>query len=285
MIVDFHTHILPPSFQERRAEIAERDATFAALFANDDARMATADDLIDAMDQDGVDTSVVLGYGWCDKDVARESNDYLLASAERFPGRIVPFCSVHPRWGRAALEEVERCVEAGAAGIGELHPTSQRIALGRDRALAKLMALAAERGLPVVVHGSEPVGHAYAGKGTTHPAELLALICRFPKTTIVCAHWGGGLPFYALMPEVRAALANVYFDSAASPFLYEPGVFGAVAGTAGTERMLFGSDFPLMRAHRVAAEAIDGLPAKDAAEVLGGNAARLLGPKLLASNP
>ena len=276
MIVDFHTHILPPSFRQRRAAIAERDATFAALFS-DDARMATAEDLIEAMDEDGVDTSVVLGYGWCDPDVARESNDYLLESAERFPGRIVPFCSVHPRWGRAALDEIERCVERGAAGIGELHPTSQRIALGRDRALAKLMTLAADRGLPVVVHGSEPVGHAYAGKGTTHPAELLALIHRFPETSIVCAHWGGGLPFYALMPEVRTALANVYFDSAASPFLYEPGVFAAVAGTAGTEHMLFGSDFPLLRARRVAKEAIDALPAVDAAAVMGGNAARLLG--------
>ena len=143
------------------------------------------------------------------------------------------------------------------------------------------MALAAERKLPVVVHGSEPVGHAYAGKGTTHPDVLLAFVQRFPETRIVCAHWGGGLPFYALMPEVRAALTHVYFDSAASPFLYEPGVFGAVAGTAGTERMLFGSDFPLLRARRVAKEAIAGLPAKDAAEVLGGNAARLLGPKLL----
>ncbi len=285
MIVDFHTHILPPSFRPRRAAIAERDATFAALFASGDAPMATADELVAAMDEDGVDVSVALGYGWCDPDVARESNDYLLEAAQRFPGRIVPFCSVHPRWGRAALEEVERCVERGAAGIGELHPSTQRIALGRDRGLAKLMALAAERELPVVVHGSEPVGHAYAGKGATHPDALLAFVERFPETRIVCAHWGGGLPFYALMPEVRAALANVYFDSAASPFLYEPGVFGAVAGTAGTERMLFGSDFPLLRARRVAKEAIDGLPAKDAAEVLGGNAARLLGPKLLGSDP
>ena len=250
MIVDFHTHILPPSFRERRAEIAERDATFAALFTSGDARMATADELIEAMDEDGVDTSVVLGYGWCDQDVARESNDYLLASAERFPGRIVPFCSVHPRWGRAALDEVERCVEAGAAGIGELHPTSQRIALGRDRALAKLMALAAERGLPVVVHGSEPVGHAYAGKGTTHPAELLALIRRFPETTIVCAHWGGGLPCYAPMPEVRAAPANVDFAAAAAPFLDEPGVCGGGGGTAGRSARPHGNPRPAVRAGR-----------------------------------
>ena len=277
MIVDFHTHILPPSFRERRAALAERDATFAALFADDRARMATADELVAAMDEDGVDVSVALGYGWCDPDVARESNDYLLESAARFPGRIVPFCAVHPAWGRTALDEVERCVEGGAAGIGELHPTSQRIALARDRGLAKLMALAIERRLPVVVHGSEPVGHAYAGKGTTHPDTLLAFIQRFPQADIVCAHWGGGLPFYALMPEVRAALASTYFDSAASPFLYEPGVFATVAATAGTDRMLFGSDFPLLRAKRVADQARQGLDREAASAVLGGNAARLLG--------
>ena len=67
--------------------------------------------------------------------------------------------------------------------------------------------------------GSEPVGHAYAGKGDTFPGELLAMAQRFPNARIVGAHWGGGLPFYAHMPEVREALANVWFDSAASPFL------------------------------------------------------------------
>ena len=277
MIVDFHTHILPPSFKSKRTEIASKDATFAALFSSDKAKMATAQELIAAMDEDGVDVSVVLGYGWCDPDVGREANDYLLDAADRHKGRIIPFCSVHPSWADAALREIEHCIEGGARGIGELHPTSQRINLAKDRHLPQIMAIASEKGLPMVVHASEPVGHVYDGKGDTHPQELLALIERFPEVRIVGAHWGGGLPLYALMPEVKNALSSTYFDSATSPFLYDQEIFSAVVAAVGHERILFGSDFPLLRAKRAAEQAVATLNAPQAQAVLGGNAEKLLG--------
>ena len=277
MIIDFHTHVLPPSFETRRDEIAAKDRTFAALFGDGKAGMATGPDLLTAMDEDGVDMAVALGYGWCDEGIAREANDYLLEAAAGSKGRIVAFCSVHPGWGDAALREVERCVAQGARGIGELHPSSQGIKLGSDRKLGPLMKLAAAKGLPVVVHGSEPVGHDYPGKGDTYPSELLALARRFPDVRIVGAHWGGGLPFYAHMPEVREAIRNVWFDSAATPFLYDAGVFTTIANAAGAERMLFGSDFPLVRAKRVAEMAITEMRPAHAARFLGGNARELLG--------
>ncbi len=62
MIADFHTHLLPASFCDRRDEIARRDVTFASLFVTG-AKMANIDELIYAMDEDEVDVSVVLGYG------------------------------------------------------------------------------------------------------------------------------------------------------------------------------------------------------------------------------
>ena len=276
MIVDFHTHLLPASFHERRSEIAARDATFAALFGNG-GRMATADDLVAAMDEDGIDRSVVLGYGWCDREVAREANDCLLDAAARYPGRIAAFCAVHPGWGEDALREAERCADAGAVGIGELHPTSQGIDLATDESFAPLAHLATERGLLVAVHGSEPVGHAYPGKGSTTPEQLLAAAQRFPDVRWVFAHWGGGLPFYALMPEVKETLANAYFDSAATPFLYDARVFDVAVRAVGADRVLFGSDYPLLRPARVAEQARGTLDAATAQTVLGGNAARLLG--------
>jgi len=46
---------------------------------------------------------------------------------------------------------------------------------------------------------------------------------------IVCAHWGGGLPFYALMPEVGKSFTNVFFDTAATVFLYQPQIFEQVS--------------------------------------------------------
>ncbi|MBM3939906.1 MAG: hypothetical protein FJ318_03235 [SAR202 cluster bacterium] len=278
MTIDFHTHLLPRRFARERIEVAARDATFDTLFRDAKAKLRTTEQLIAAMDEAEVDMSVAVGYGWCDPEIARESNDYLLEAAARHPKRIVPFCSVHPGWGDGALLEVSRCADAGARGIGELHPTSQQIDLAAlDARIEGLMALALERRLPVMVHGSEPVGHAYAGKGDTTPGVLLAFIERFPRNDIVCAHWGGGLPFYALMPEVRAALANVYFDTAASPLLYAPRVFNTVAETLGANHILFASDYPLLPQLRVISQARSALPAYLVHAVLHGNAARLLG--------
>ena len=276
-MIDFHTHVLPPSFRGKRELLQGRDATFAALFSRDSAAMATAEELVGAMDADGIDASVVLGYGWCDKDVARESNDYLLEAASRFPGRIIPFCSVHPGWGDAALAEVERCAAQGAVGIGELHPSSQGVDLAQDPNVEPLMALARRRGLPVLVHGSEPVGHVYPGKGNTAPATLMAFIARYQEAAIICAHWGGGLPFYGLMPEVKAALTNVYFDTAATTLLYDQDVFPVAARVVGFEHLLFGSDYPLVRAERVVQQVRASLDAVGAEVVLHGNAERLLG--------
>jgi predicted TIM-barrel fold metal-dependent hydrolase len=84
------------------------------------------------------------------------------------------------------------------------------------------------------------------------------------------------LPFYAHMPEVRKALANVYFDSAATPFLYDQSVFSTVASAIGPDRMLFGSDFPLLNAKRVAEIAIADLTPAYAGMFLGENARGLL---------
>ena len=278
VIVDFHTHVVPPSFRERRCEIVRRDATFRALFSDPKSRLATADDLVAAMDDAGVDVSVVMGFGWTDVDVAREANDYVIRSVERYPGRLVGFCSVNPAWGRDALAEVDRCAARGVAGIGELHPDSQGFDLADAELMAPLMDRARELGLVVLTHSSEPVGHAYPGKGKTTPEVLYAFARSFPDNTLVFAHWGGGLPFYTLMPEVGEALDRVYYDTAASPLLYSPRVFSAAAGLGITDRVLFGTDFPLIR-HRRLLKEVEGASIEDSQReaVLCGNARRLLG--------
>lgn len=276
MVIDALTHILPPSFPERIAELRRRDRTMAALFARDGAKMATADDLIAAMAASGVDAAVAAGFGWTDADIAREANDYILESADRFPGRILPFCSVNPAWGAGAVAEMERCAAAGAAGLGELHFTTQGVRVPDGEGLAEAMDAARRLSLPVLLHGSEPVGHLYDGKGDTGPARLLAMAEAYPANVFIFAHWGGGLPFYALMPEVRAALRNVYFDSAATPLLYAGNVFSVAAQAAGIDRILFASDYPLLNQAKVVAQAREALGAQ-AHQALHANAARLFG--------
>ena len=77
--------------------------------------------------------------------------------------------------------------------------------------------------------------------------------------------------------EVESALANVYFDTAASPLLYGPRIFEVGARLVGARKILLGSDFPLVRARRLLAQ-IDRaeLSDEDKTGIAGGNAATLL---------
>ncbi len=279
MIIDFHCHILPPSFPRRHVELTKLDATYAALSPKAGGKAATAESLLEAMDDAGVAVSVVMGFGWENEEMARETNDYLIKVVNQYPARLVGFCSVNSVWGKDRVRsEIERCAAAGLRGIGELHPDCQGFDITDRAEVAPMMEMAQDLDLPVLIHTSEPVGHQYPGKGKTTPDRVYSLIRNFPDNTIVCAHWGGGLPFYGLMPEVPAELANVYFDTAVSPFLYKQDIFDVVSRTIGSNKILFATDFPLIKHGRLIGQVEQSCLSSEAkAAILGGNAARLLG--------
>jgi hypothetical protein len=278
MIIDFHTHIVPPKVKQNRDEYARRCRSFASIYSDPKAKLATAEEIIAAMDKDGVDVSVVLNYGWSTLSLCAEVNDYILESVSRYPKRLVGFCSVVPSEDDAALREVERCIKNGVKGIGELRLDDHLLKKHSPAVLQPIIDIIIKNNLILLTHASEPVGHQYSGKGTATPDLLYTLITAFPDLKLVCAHWGGGLPFYALMPEVKNALKNVYFDTAASPFLYTPQVYSQVAQLVGADKILFGSDFPLIPQRRFLKEiaALD-LPEDAKNKILAGNAKKLLG--------
>ena len=79
------------------------------------------------------------------------------------------------------------------------------------------------------------------------------------------------------MPEIADLLKNVSFDSAASPFLYDSAIFSVVTRLVGPEKVLFGSDFPLVRPKRMLKQVRDNhFSPETTALILGGNAHRIL---------
>ncbi len=277
MIIDFHTHILPPKLKENTHRYSGRDLCFDLLYNDPKAKIATAEEVVENMDRDGVDVSVVLNIGWVTHELCCESNGYILEAVARYPKRLVGFCAVQPLAGDKAVAELERCIKGGAKGIGELRCDTQGFDLGDKNIMAPIVQLATEHRLVLLTHASEPVGHIYPGKGNITPGVLYKSITNFPDLKLVCAHWGGGLPFYALMPEVAKGLSNVYFDTAASPWLYRNEIFRHVAEIVGAEKILYGSDYPLMRQSKLikVIRALS-LPEKDKEMILGRNAQRLL---------
>lgn len=277
VIIDFHAHAVPPWVIERREEINRMDECFSLLYSDPRAKLATAEDILTSMDECEIDKTVILNVSWQSHDLCVRTNDYILESIARYPQRLMGFCAIQTSNKDKAVIEIERCARNGARGIGEIRPDMPGFDLKDIGPLSDIVNALIEHRLVLLFHASEPVGHMYNGKGTATPELLYPFIKSFPDLKIVCAHWGGGLPFYALMPEVADALHNVFFDSAATPFLYQADIFRLIKDTVGSGKILFGSDYPLLSPLRILNQ-IDsaGLSEDEKTGVLGGNAEFLL---------
>lgn len=276
-IIDAHVHIFPPGMIARRDALLREDQWFGEAFGHPNARMRTVEDLIARMDVAGVDVSIVVGWPWGTNTLCAEHNAYLAESAARWPNRIVWLGIVNPAQDDAGAV-IADCIAAGAKGFGEINADGQGFRWSQPEQWHEAMLQITAAGLPVMCHTSEPVGHRYPGKGYAHPQEILAAIEHDPIQSWVLAHWGGGLPFYELMPEVRLACTNVTYDCAATSYLYQPAIFRNVIDLVGVEKVLFGSDWPVLGQGKLI-EQIRSLDLKEneLAAVLGGNAARVYG--------
>jgi hypothetical protein len=137
--------------------------------------------------------------------------------------------------------------------------------------------------MPVNLHVTCPDARAYPGHVPTPLGDFVRIAQECPATNFIFAHWGGLLPLRADFAEQVLALKNVFYDTAASPLLYDAGVWSRFVATVPSDRVLFGSDYPLNVYPREDAEPtmaplIAEARASGAMEdVLGGNAGRLLG--------
>jgi predicted TIM-barrel fold metal-dependent hydrolase len=271
-VIDAHVHIFPEDISGAREQWLERDRWFRDLYENPKSILATAEDLIASMDNARVDHSIVCGFPWSDNAHCSFHNAYMADAVERFPDRLSWLGIVSPNDdGERAAED---CLRGGALGIGELNADAQDFTWIDADAFAHVAAVAEAFGKPVMVHASEPLGHHYPGKGEATPDHILALAEAFPNLKIVAAHWGGGLPFFELMPEVRESLANVTYDSAATTYLYDQSIFGHVMNICGPAKIIFASDFPVLRQDRLVArlQAMEWPSIEAARLVMGANA-------------
>jgi len=272
--IDSHTHLFAPGQLAAREQIAPGDRTFREMYANPAAKMATSRQLLAALDEAEMDAAVCAGFAFSTEDNLIEQNEYLLNAAKAAGGRIIPVATVNPAlagWERVA----HWAIDNGARGFGELRPHNQRWDPCGPEA-RKLCGLAGDAGIVLLWHCSEPVGHRYPGKeGGIGSAELIKIATAFPRLPMIAAHLGAGLSFYLQMPEVRAAIDSVYFDTAAASLLYDEESVTRLVDLAGPERVLFGSDYPLLSPRLQFQRLSAQLPEPVREAVCGGNARRL----------
>ena len=192
----------------------------------------------------------------------RAANDRTLAYAKRSEGRLIPF--VRLDLAEQPIEEATRCLDLGARGI-KLHPRAQRFLLNDER-LAPVFALAAERRVPILIHG---------GRGLPPIAKELAHLGeRYPEAQLIIAH--GGIADLPALAEQFAGKAGVFFDTS----VWSPIDLLSVFHVFSPEQIVYASDFPygqqpssLLIALRTAKAS--GLDEDDLRAMLAGNAQRI----------
>lgn len=276
-MIDFHTHLFPPEFRRDRTPFFEGEDGFRTLYESPKARLSGAREIIREMDQGGVEKSVVFGFPWEKESLYKRHNDYIMEAVGRYPDRLIGFGCFSPT-APGVDREAERCLAAGLKGIGELAVYGGGLTEAVSSALSGVMEICLNHDAPLMMHVNEPVGHIYPGKAPMTLAEVYRFVQAYPRNRIVLAHWGGGIFFYALMKrEVRAQLAHVWFDTAASPYLYETGVYRIAVEILGYERILLGSDYPLLKPERYLSEMRSaGLPEEAVRRITCENARELL---------
>jgi predicted TIM-barrel fold metal-dependent hydrolase len=224
---------------------------------------APLEDLLPTLERYGVSRAFAFCMDEPDRHPAfRAANDRTLAAAERSGGTLIPF--VRLDLASEPLEEARRCLDLGARGI-KLHPRAQRFLLNDER-LAPIFALAAERRVPILIHG---------GRGLPPIADhLRRLVEANPDAQLIIAH--GGIADLAALSDAFAGRAGVFFDTSVWSPIDLLDVFHRFA----PEQALYASDYPygqqptaLLLTVKVARAA--GISDERVRDMLGGNAARI----------
>ena len=156
----------------------------------------------------------------------RAANDRTLAYAERSGGRLIPF--VRLDLTEEPIEEATRCLDLGARGI-KLHPRAQKFLLNDER-LAPVFELAAERGVPILIHG---------GRGLPPIADhLRRLVDTYPGSQLIIAH--AGIADLGALAAAFGGMAGVYFDTS----VWSPIDLLSLYHLVSPEQVVYASDYP-----------------------------------------
>ena len=251
MIIDSHTHIFPEKIKQDRSLYFDNEPEFKLLYDSPKAGISNIDDLLESMDKYHVDISIICGFPWHNPDYTKLNNDTVIESVIKYPDRIKGLACFDAAW-RGAANETQRCLDAGLCGAGELAFYLSGIDKQALALLEPVMSVLRENGnLPCMIHTNEPVGHKYPGKTPVTLTQIYDLAQTFSDNKIILAHWGGGIFFYNIMKkETKKVFKNIWYDTAASPYLYYSQIYDIAFHAGVLDKVLFGTDFPLLTPER-----------------------------------
>ncbi|MGW5153461.1 amidohydrolase family protein [Rhodococcus koreensis] len=278
--IDIHTHV-HSSIHAASAHNSEQSAAMAEHFKVENLPAATLPELADYYRERKIAAvTFTVDKGPAHEDPELTNNEIVeLAAANN--DIVIPFASIHPDRGEEGAREAERLiVEDGVRGF-KFHPNGQEF-FPNDRKAYGLYEVLNAHGVPAVFHtGQSGAGAGVRGGGGirlkySNPIHLDDVAVDFPDMPIILAH-----PSFPWQEEALAVAVHkpqVYIDLSGWSPKYFPPILVQYANTMLRDKVLFGSDFPLITPDRWMAD-LDKIGIRDEVKpgLLKDNAVRVLG--------
>ena len=252
-IIDVHTHIFPEKIA------AKAVASIGEFYNLPMTGTALASDLDREERAHGVERNLIFSTATTPHQAA-SINSFIHEQCVQYPA-FIGFGTLHPEM-EGPFAEIERICALGLRGV-KFHPDFQNFNIDDERMIPVYRRIA-EYHLPVLFHmGDLRYDHS-------HPERLARVLDKIPELRVIAAHFGG----YSVWDEAVRLLAGsqAYYDTSSSLMFLEPAHVRDLIDALGTDRMLFGTDFPMWKI----GEELDrffalGLSEEDNRKILAGN--------------
>lgn len=232
---------LPPGWRQMRKLDAHSHVDAGLQKPNAD--WQSTEDLVAAAEVLGIDklycSRPVTGGVMAEIDEVRAANDSVLAAMQKFPQRIAGYCFVQPGNGAAALDEIDRCLEAGMIGI-KLYNQYKINTPAVDPVIQKCTELQ----IPILSHSAYLTDEKSiaAQPRTSHAGDFCEVSARYPEAILILGHINGGGDWEWAIRTLRDC-PNVYLDTSGS--VQESDTIGDCVRQLGHERLLFATDLTM----------------------------------------
>ncbi len=227
-VIDAHCHIYPEKIAAKA--VAGTDRFYGTVAAG----AGTVTDLLQMGGKAGVDRYVVHSVATTPKQV-RSINDFIAGAVAEHPHTFIGLGALHPDCPDMAAE-VQHLKALGLHGV-KLHPDIQAFQLDDPRN-HPMYALCEQEGLPLLLHTGD------SRYDNSNPNRLLPVLKAYPGLTVIGAHLGG----YSVWEEAVEQLAgipNLYVDCSSCFWKLSKADARRFIRAYGTDRVLFGSDYPM----------------------------------------
>jgi len=225
-LIDFHCHIYPEKISRKAVESVGEfynlemhcDGTVNALLKQGE-EFSVCGYVVHSVAVDGAHVETINNYISSECNLHKEFHGFGTMHAE-YPDK---------------RKELERLKELGLKGL-KIHPDTQHYNID-DRRMDEVYDFLSENKMPLMIHCGD---YRY---DFSHPRRLVELLDRFPRLTVVGAHFGGWSVWDLALEYLKDK--NCYLDTSSSIAMIGTVRAQELIRLYGAERILFATDFPM----------------------------------------